>query len=730
MDLSPLRLTENIHLLERLRNKPIPRTANRLINTSNDNGRQLSLRKELEIVEDLTYLSVYSNDPADVMALCIEEQANHEGMIVSIATNTGPSQHLQKGVQSIVDTLANDTDPARNGLHMLLRKTIEHGRSRMESRLGFKNGSNASERLKSSTATLLQRVLTHYCKVHPKARSTLKDLYNLANRFLRQSEQYNKSIQKSRERSLTDSILLSIISTASEIWKLYREDIIRILSRIANDAMDPSTKESMMYRLGCLAQYVSAAEMLLKYAVRFSVFKAIKVRLVSLAACNLSQIINKANNQTPRGLLNRHLHASATSQRHEICPNIPSILQWRKMRLTNEAKAIDEQIVRYANKNEYKVHAEIQLIIEYERRPHVTYPPRILKSSKSACFLCDLFIRTHGKFNTPKTHGKVYDRWMLPSLDGLGIPKRRRKDLICVFERFNDAVEEVVLKVAKKQGEKQFDNPRESDLFSHALSTTLLSASDESLSTIRPSRNHSLSNVLEVTTRPDPRKPDPNGEQELADTQSMNQRTLGAPSNTSSARSESNSKLRPGSSSAQIAGSTHQAHSVGSLVLPLTSVMPMLHKLHSLAKSHSASISESPTPESGPSSRAERISHLKEVRLQPGVPYIHAFDSSFTVVWLITSGIHIELSRSFEDLITSQECFILPESNGKVISVESTWLERTEAERGNFDEGFVVDLEEAIEQVSMKEGVLFGRPGLLLRKAKDIVRLKARYTHG
>jgi len=60
-----------------------------------------------------------------------------------------------------------------------------------------------------------------------------------------------------------------------------------------------------------------------------------------------------------------------------------------------------------------KVHAEIQLLFFYEQNPDLLRP-RSLCSSKSACYVCNLFIKAHGLYHVPRTHGRLYDRWVLP----------------------------------------------------------------------------------------------------------------------------------------------------------------------------------------------------------------------------------------------------------------------------------------------------------------------------
>jgi hypothetical protein len=61
------------------------------------------------------------------------------------------------------------------------------------------------------------------------------------------------------------------------------------------------------------------------------------------------------------------------------------------------------------------VHGEVQLILHYEQYPHYP-PPRAIGSSKSACFLCDLFIKKHGKYRVSHSHKRLYHQWTIPDV--------------------------------------------------------------------------------------------------------------------------------------------------------------------------------------------------------------------------------------------------------------------------------------------------------------------------
>jgi hypothetical protein len=63
------------------------------------------------------------------------------------------------------------------------------------------------------------------------------------------------------------------------------------------------------------------------------------------------------------------------------------------------------------------VHAEIQVLIFYELKGEMNAPiPRVIGTSKAACYLCDLFIKHHGRFLVTKTHGRIHSQWTVPDL--------------------------------------------------------------------------------------------------------------------------------------------------------------------------------------------------------------------------------------------------------------------------------------------------------------------------
>lgn len=127
--------------------------------------------------------------------------------------------------------------------------------------------------------------------------------------------------------------------------------------------------------------------------------------------------------------------------------------------------------IRNAN---YKVHAEIQLLFFYEAHPNLPRP-RIICSSKSACYLCNLFFRLHSSFQVPRTHGRLYSKWTLP--DWLDIPLEQRSSLRVIATNLNAEIESrlQVISLAKK---RLYYYPNESVLLPlvHYPSSSVLSS--------------------------------------------------------------------------------------------------------------------------------------------------------------------------------------------------------------------------------------------------------------
>jgi hypothetical protein len=131
----------------------------------------------------------------------------------------------------------------------------------------------------------------------------------------------------------------------------------------------------------------------------------------------------------------------------------------------------------------WRVHAEIQLLFFYELYPRYQRP-RFICSSKSACYLCNLFFFLHGGFHVPRTHGRLYGEWTLP--DWLDVPVERHGELSRILTWLK-ATLDIKVRRASKSKKKQYHFPNESVMLplAHWSSSSHLST-QASTSTVRP----------------------------------------------------------------------------------------------------------------------------------------------------------------------------------------------------------------------------------------------------
>ncbi|KAH7114934.1 hypothetical protein B0J13DRAFT_459953, partial [Dactylonectria estremocensis] len=67
-------------------------------------------------------------------------------------------------------------------------------------------------------------------------------------------------------------------------------------------------------------------------------------------------------------------------------------------------------LARIARKPDYR------LLLSRVDQPYKP-APRAIGCSKSACYLCDLLIRKHGRYIVSHTNGRLYEKWTIPDVD-------------------------------------------------------------------------------------------------------------------------------------------------------------------------------------------------------------------------------------------------------------------------------------------------------------------------
>jgi len=73
--------------------------------------RNLSLKHEISITQQLAFVCAYSSNPLHVAAVCIEEVAARSSLVFRLAANAGAHDCLIKGMSNVANILQ---DEARN----------------------------------------------------------------------------------------------------------------------------------------------------------------------------------------------------------------------------------------------------------------------------------------------------------------------------------------------------------------------------------------------------------------------------------------------------------------------------------------------------------------------------------------------------------------------------------------------------------------------------------------
>ena len=224
----------------------------------------------------------------------------------------------------------------------------------------------------------------------------------------------------------------------------------RLLHQVlaGSSRLEPSSRVNIARTLTKLRWYSAVCRFLLQAARKYSVFSRIRISAVEFRAPDLP----------------------ATELDSMTMNLIDSLLKGPKLkRLTSTSYELSSHAIKDHIRQEatltVPVHAEIQLLFYYERNSN-DQPPRIICSSKKACFLCDLFFRIHGRFIVPSTHGRVYEKWALPRR-AKGV-RNADKDILATLWSFVLAIEDALIRETQST-RKPYPNPSESIILHSAI---------------------------------------------------------------------------------------------------------------------------------------------------------------------------------------------------------------------------------------------------------------------
>jgi hypothetical protein len=254
----------------------------------------------------------------------------------------------------------------------------------------------------------------------------------------------------------TPARLGELVGGLYRLWQV--GSLHALLDTIPDRTMDPNSRKNLLNIVSKVARYREAARFLYHTAKKFPLARQMKIILVNLPKKAFREIL--ANQYTP--ILRSTVSQITAPYGQWDLGHICRLLNTTEL----EASGQFAQQTRRTLK-EGKIHAEIQLLFYCELRGS-ELPPRVVCSSKDACFLCNTFILMHGKMHTPRYHGRLYPGWRLPSFS----------ELSDVEQRFNQALENHVRNslrtLLSRQQKTVYPDPMESTLLTLPTSVSTL----------------------------------------------------------------------------------------------------------------------------------------------------------------------------------------------------------------------------------------------------------------
>ncbi|TLD20894.1 hypothetical protein E2P81_ATG08558 [Venturia nashicola] len=434
--------------------------------------RTIKFKHERLISQNLAFICANSNDPLRIMATCIEEDHPNERLIIRFAANKGTYEELMESMRHIVRILQDESNNMNRATNpeSLLRRVLALNRKRILSRLRHKHAT--SSRKTKNRRSMLDRLGKAAGLLRNSPLSTVRsqEITNQVHGLNKRSEILeNMSAEQARSAAADEQILRLVQDIDSFVAK-YGADLL-LIPNISAD-WTPGSTSALLDRMGKVSHYVKACNELLTAARRYPIFSHVTSCFVNLQQIRPSR---NSNGKSPDNALPKDLIASGT------------ILRLAKR--DRKSPADVTQLLSERLGQTSKLHAEIQLLLYYEIHS-TALPPRIISSSKKACYLCKLLFELHGKFVVPGSHGHLYDSWKWPSpVSYTNNAKAEIVSLDMLLPRFMAIIEQKIWQGLEKKG-KRSDDDCESRVSNGSFTATVVSTSSgASVSTIRASRN-------------------------------------------------------------------------------------------------------------------------------------------------------------------------------------------------------------------------------------------------
>lgn len=640
---------------------------------------------------------------------------------------------------------------------------IEFNRNRILSRLRSSHSKSFRSKNKPVIINTLAEALAKLQVLNTVSAETLKGVEQIVQNMVTTFNKLETMKGPQARSHEADKFILPILRSCDSLIMQYGlGDILRSIPQ-AENSFPEERKRSLVEVIRKLGRYIKLGPTLLRFARRLPIFRNITVRCISIKSTLPNGLQASVGEQLPQSLLHQYLQDPSSAQGQRIA----------KLGSRIESNLVETQAnLRQKSLCKKKIHAEIQLLFYYEQEPQTKRRPRVICSSKNACFLCNAFLHIHNQFYTPRTHGKLYSSWTLPNLSALSLTRGRIEELWGLYRKFNTLIEEQIISSLKTRSSAQIYNNESMILNIRSLTASEVSAAEEGTNklvlndskglytgpnsksgtnvTEKKENNSSNEGTEKGSSKPSAsRTLDNNDESRLSQAVEFTHNSIAAAEISleevvpDEARSLSDS---PSSKNDTIVtkASQNRIQSEGpgrgfsKLSRPFTldssHGSALCHAVDSLSTTQNLEANATPPIKSTEADPHESIPYspfpkpLEPTLLLPGEPVWSLISLSSPPTRFHTSRIHVELSYDQASSMASVNSLIQRDSNPistpeRDIKVCAIWLTATEAERLKEAPG-EVDL--ANDWTCKKlDGVLYSPDGLLLRSGGEVLKLSA-----
>jgi hypothetical protein len=259
-------------------------------------------------------------------------------------------------------------------------------------------------------------------------------------------------------------------------------DLERVLQQIRTRKanLPPSTGGAVVDEFSKLAHYRTVSRTLYEKSVTLEVFRFVRVDKIRPCSEMFYKPPAKVTPNLARVL--RGYQVDNAGQK-----KLTRIYQKRGRSNVDPTVSFVETVKRTLTSG--KIHAEVQILSYYEESK-ANQRPRVIASSKDACFLCNALFSLYDCYHLPRSHGTLYTGWLLPT--NLATSHELPNRLDELIRKYNKRA--IVQLLSNERGERH-PNPNESTIFLQP-SGSVSSLADSMLSVAAPSQSLSSATTI------------------------------------------------------------------------------------------------------------------------------------------------------------------------------------------------------------------------------------------